>query len=180
MKPHAFTKGLMTSLALLWGAASAADDTSMARLTLKEHNAARAEFGSPPLQWSSRLAEEAQRWAAHLAQTNSWRHSKSDQRRGAGENLWRGSRGYFKPSQMIASFVDERVDFVPGRFPEVSRTGYWTDVGHYTQIVWPETREVGCALATGERFDVLVCRYWPAGNRIGATISPREKVAALD
>lgn len=28
--------------------------------------------------------------------------SRPSQRRGAGENLWRGSRGYFNPSQMIA------------------------------------------------------------------------------
>ena len=50
-------------------------------------------------------------------------------------------------------------------------------MGHYTQIVWPETREVGRAMASGQRFDVLVCRYWPSGNVIGHAIAPRTKVA---
>ncbi|WP_197707084.1 CAP domain-containing protein [Calothrix sp. NIES-3974] len=27
-------------------------------------------------------------------------------------------------------------------------TGNWVDVGHYTQIIWRNTTEVGCAIAT--------------------------------
>lgn len=167
----------LAALALSWGAATIAQDTQAERIWLHEHNAARAEFGSAPLRWNEGLAREALEWARHLAARNQLRHSEREERSGAGENLWMGSRGFSTPSRMISSFVDERRDFVPGRFPQVSRTGRWSDVGHYTQIVWPETREVGCALASGERFDVLVCRYWPAGNVIGQTITPRSKVA---
>jgi hypothetical protein len=48
--------------------------------------------------------------------------------------------------------------------------------GHYTQMVWNTTKEVGCAIAkstvggesrgtrTGELWSYLVCRYKPAGN----------------
>ena len=44
-----------------------------------------------------------------------------------------------------------------------SATG--TDViGHYTQMVWKSTTDVGCATATGNNYDVLVCRYNPPGN----------------
>lgn len=100
------------------------------------------------------------------------RHAGLSQRDGQGENLWMGTRGYFSPQQMIASFTDEARLFYPGRFPEVSRTGNWSDVGHFTQIVWPQTREVGCALETSAQFDVLVCRYWPAGNIIGEVLAP--------
>jgi len=31
-------------------------------------------------------------------------------------------------------------------------------------VVWRDTQEVGCAVATARGNDVLVCRYWPAGN----------------
>ncbi|HCS18663.1 MAG TPA: SCP-like extracellular, partial [Erythrobacter sp.] len=32
------------------------------------------------------------------------------------------------------------------------------------QVVWRDTQEVGCAVVTARGNDVLVCRYWPAGN----------------
>lgn len=172
-----FVKAIGALVALCASVAAFAQDTAAERVWLQEHNSARAEFGSAPLRWNPALAREAQGWARHLAARNQLRHSQRSERGGAGENLWMGTRGYFKPTQMIASFVEERAHFVPGRFPEVSRTGVWEDVGHYTQIVWPETRELGCALAAGAQYDVLVCRYWPAGNRIGDTIIPQRKVA---
>ncbi len=64
----------------------------------------------------------------------------------------------------------ERDKFRAGTFPQVSRTGNWADVGHYTQLIWPRTQEVGCAVAKGAVNDVLVCRYSPAGNIVGETI----------
>ncbi len=167
--------------ALILGSASLAvastSHTSKERIWLNEHNAARAEFGSAPVVWNAKLANEAEGWARTLARRGHLRHSSREQRGGTGENLWMGTRGHYAPAQMIGSFVDEQADFVPGRFPQVSRTGRWSDVGHYTQIVWPETREIGCAIATGKRYDVLVCRYWPAGNLIGETLAPMAKVA---
>ena len=54
--------------------------------------------------------------------------------------------------------------FRPARFSDVSTTGNWADVGHYTQMIWPGTQRIGCAIAKAARSDVLVCRYWPAGN----------------
>jgi hypothetical protein len=177
MKAQLFAKAIFGLIALCASAFAHAQDTQDQNIWLQEHNDARAQFGSAPLRWNADLAREAQEWAIHLARTNQLRHSDNEQRGRTGENLWMGTSHYFAASDMIASFLEERRHFVPGRFPQVSRTGRWSDVGHYTQIVWPETREVGCALATGARFDVLVCRYWPAGNLIGETIAPRTKVA---
>jgi hypothetical protein len=71
---------------------------------------------------------------------------------------------------MIASWSAERSRFRPGIFPAVSRTGNWADIGHYSQMIWPATTRVGCAIASSARVDVLVCRYAPAGNIDGRRV----------
>jgi hypothetical protein len=155
----------------------AAQEPSAKAVWLKAHNAERAEFGVAPLRWNPALAADAKGWADVLARGNTLRHSPQSVRAGQGENLWMGTRGYYAPEQMLAAFAEEKQYFRSGTFPQVSRTGNWADVGHYTQIVWAETREVGCALSSGQHFDVLVCRYWPAGNVIGTRIAPRVEIA---
>ncbi|MEM7778910.1 MAG: CAP family protein [Pseudomonadota bacterium] len=138
------------------------------------HNAERAEFGVPALRWSDALEREARDWAETLARDEVMRHSSYQERKGTGENLWMGTAGYYRAEQMIAHFAAEKQYFAPGRFPQVSRTGDWSDVGHFTQIVWADTREVGCAMARGARYDFLVCRYYPSGNVMGRRIIPGE------
>ncbi len=102
-----------------------------------------------------------------LARRRAFEHSGHE---GVGENLWMGTSGYYSVEQMIGGFVEEGRHFRAGTFPDVSRTGDWADVGHYSQLIWPGTREVGCALVRGGRDEVLVCRYWPAGNIIGQQV----------
>lgn len=139
---------------------------------LAEHNAERKELGLEPLRWSHSLRRDAQGWANELAARGQFRHSPDLLAIGQGENLWRGDVGRHAPWEMIDLFLAERRIFRPGVFPDVSTTGRWSDVGHYTQIIWPETREVGCATAVNARHEVLVCRYWPAGNVMGYRLDP--------
>ncbi len=135
---------------------------------LSTHNAERARMGTPPLIWSSKLEADALRWAKQLAATNRFEHAPQKRGKGAtGENLWMGTRGSYSPREMIGGWIEEKKDYVPGRFPKVSRTGRWSDVGHYTQLIWSATRELGCAVASNAQDDILVCRYFPAGNFIG-------------
>ena len=144
--------------------ASGGPNNRFAAELLDAHNRARSHDGVPPLDWNPALAQQARRWAQVLASEGQMRHASQADRAGAGENLWMGSAGAYSASVMVNAFVDEKRHFKPGKFPHISRTGNWRDVGHYTQVIWQGTREVGCAVAKGERDDFLVCRYWPAGN----------------
>lgn len=144
---------------------------------LAAHNVARDEVGIAPLVWSERLARDAQGWADHLAARDLYDHASPQERKGQGENLWRGTRGYWTAWETVGFFVEEKQHFRPGAFPDVSRTGQWRDVAHYTQVIWPQTREVGCAIAHTPSDEVLVCRYWPAGNVWGHRIDPAEHIA---
>ena len=131
------------------------------------HNAERARLGLPPLMWNAALAREADDYAKILLARGALAHASANDRKGNGENLWMGTAGAWNSDAMVGMFLDERRYFRAAAFPDVSLTGNWSDVGHYTQIVWRDTKEVGCALDSGGGMDVLVCRYFPAGNVFG-------------
>ena len=131
------------------------------------HNAERARLGVPPLKWNAELARDASDWAKVLLARGALEHAGDADRKGSGENLWMGTAGAWNPDAMIGMFLEERRYFRAATFPDVSLTGNWKDVGHYTQIVWRDTREVGCAVDSGNGRDVLVCRYHPPGNELG-------------
>ncbi|WP_240309575.1 MULTISPECIES: CAP domain-containing protein [Sphingomonas] len=131
---------------------------------LAPHNIERSRWGVAPLQWDQGLAEAADGYAAELARTNRWQHSAKASRQGQGENLWMGSHGAFSPEQMVGRWLSEGGAYRRGVFPQVSRTGHWSDVGHFTQIIWRQTTRVGCAIRSNGQWDYLVCRYSPHGN----------------
>ncbi|HCA95824.1 MAG TPA: hypothetical protein DEP38_14640 [Cyanobacteria bacterium UBA9226] len=128
---------------------------------LNAHNKYRTEVNIPGLTWSDEVAKSAQKWADNLAATNSFEHSGTNY----GENIWQGTANAYTQTDMVDGWGSEKKDFKYGTFPDVSSTGDWSDVGHYTQIVWKNTKEVGCGLATSQDGnDILVCQYNPPGN----------------
>jgi len=141
------------------------------RLT-RPQNAERATVGLPAMAWDPALAEAASDYAAELARTGKWGHSRPDQRSGQGENLWMGTRAAFTLEEMVDGWLTERRMFRRGTFPNVSKSGSWHDVGHYTQIIWADTMRVGCAIGSSRAFDYLVCRYSAPGNVMGERVGP--------
>lgn len=150
---------------LLIGGASYSDTFDMR--VLAAHNAERAALGIPPLKWNSELVQSAHAWGNYLATTGRFEHAPERRYDPEGENLWAGTRGYFSPEAMVNGWVREKRYFKPGVFPYNSTTGRVADVGHYTQLMWRDTFEVGCAMVRGGGEDVLVCRYRNAGNYLG-------------
>ena len=134
---------------------------------LAAHNAERAAIGVPPLAWDDRLATEARAWANQLAATGRFQHSADDAGKPEGENLWAGTPRAFSPEAMVGLWVSEKKDYRPGVFPNNSRSGDVENVGHYTQLIWRGSGQVGCASAIGQSEEFLVCRYSSAGNVYG-------------
>jgi len=139
--------------------------TNMDSRLLAAHNRERSALGIAPLAWDTDLAANAEEWAGHLAELNDLEHFTDDV--DEGENLWLGPRRDFSPEAMVGLWVEEKKNFVPGVFPDNSRTGVLDDVGHYTQLMWRDTRRVGCAVSDNGEHEILVCRYARAGNVIG-------------
>jgi hypothetical protein len=134
---------------------------------LAAHNRERLDLGLEPLNWNPALAQSAQQWADYLASTGRFEHAPENRAAPEGENLWAGTKGYFAPEAMVDAWIREKRFFRVGLFPDNSITGKVEDIGHYTQVVWRATTQVGCAEAASASEDILVCRYAEAGNYRG-------------
>jgi hypothetical protein len=141
----------------------------LAQRLLDAHNRERALVGAPPLQWDADLAAHAASYGPVLASLRHLVHSPREGRPGERENLAMAWHGTMTAQQLVNMWSSEKQLLQPGLFPAVSRTGQWEDVAHYTQMVWPTTTRVGCAIFAVD-WDYLICRYSPPGNIDGKPI----------
>jgi len=131
---------------------------AMPEQMLDAHNAVRAKLHLPPLFWSEKLTRAAQEWANTLIKEGTFHHpAKSPW----GQNLYAVTGGEFLPEQIVNGWASEASSY---DYKNNQCTGM---CGHYTQLVWRDTREVGCAVARGGNREVWVCDYSPPGNYIG-------------
>ena len=164
-------------IALTLAAAPAAAQDPLAARLLAAHNQERLAVGHAPLQWDERLAADAAAYASVLASVRRLVHSPRHARPGQSENLAMATRGSRSPEQLVHLWSREKQLLRPGVFPAVSRTGRWEDVAHYTQMVWPTTTRVGCAIHRAD-WDYLVCRYSPKGNIDGKPVFGASAIAS--
>jgi len=150
-------------------AAQAGASGDIAARLLSAHNRERAAVGAAPLQWDPVLAAHAASYGATLVRLRALVHSPRESRSGERENLAMAWHGTMNAEQMIGLWINEKRLLSAGLFPAVSRTGQWEDVAHYTQMVWPTTTRVGCAIVSAD-WDYLVCRYSPPGNIDGKPV----------
>ena len=150
-------------------------ETTQQTEMITAHNKYRSEVGTPPLTWSAKLASTAQIYADTLKAAKGCKpiHSRSTE---LGENLyWASAISYsngtskpqvITPTQVTDSWGSEKADYNYG-------TNTCTNgkiCGHYTQIIWKTTAQVGCGKAVcSDNSQVWVCNYSPAGNFIGET-----------
>jgi hypothetical protein len=165
---------LIASAALLVGTAAIAQPApqgatgEIAERILAAHNKERAAVGAPPLQWDATLADHAASYGPVLASLRHLVHSPREGRPNERENLAMAWHGTMSPEDLVGMWSRERQLLEAGSylFPGTSRTGNWQDIAHYTQMVWPTTTHVGCAVYSAD-WDYLICRYSPPGNKDG-------------
>ncbi|EFJ45359.1 hypothetical protein VOLCADRAFT_75954 [Volvox carteri f. nagariensis] len=130
------------------------------------HNQYRTRHGSPALGWNNTLAQQAKNWAANLALNNSCGLYHEGV---AGENLYMASTS----SQTSPLNCSRAVDAWYGEISlyKFTSTPYtdntFSSIGHFTQVVWASTAQVGCGAVRGTNCYVVSCRYAPPGNIIG-------------
>jgi len=122
---------------------------------LDTHNRYRAQHCAPPLTWSPKLAAAAQLWANTLkAKGCAFEHSGGP----TGENLAAGTTGALDAKATVAMWYDEIKGY------SFKQPGFSMQTGHFTQVVWRGTTQIGCGMSQCKGLDVWVCEYDPPGN----------------
>jgi uncharacterized protein YkwD len=124
------------------------------------HDQLRARHCAPPLAWSPALAQVAQQWAETLAAREcAFEHNPDVE---YGENLaFFAPVGSMSPEAIAQGWYDEI------RAYRFDRPGFSMQTGHFTQLVWASTTEIGCGAVTCGDGEIWVCNYAPPGNVMG-------------
>ncbi len=130
------------------------------------------------VEWSPELARDAREWAQRLRDERGCglehRPRSGAFARRHGENLYwasalRWSNGATEPQEVTPAQVVESWYSEKQHYDHASNSCARGKVcGHYTQVVWADSKRIGCARAScQDDSQVLVCNYDPPGNYIG-------------
>lgn len=132
-----------------------------AQAILDYHNKVRADVKVEKMTWSPVLGAWAQQWADALnALGCKFQHRRPNK---YGENLYMGSAHAFNGVSGVKAWESEKKYYAGGKLTSQN----WYKSGHYTQVVWRKTTEVGCAQTVCKGMMILVCNYNPPGNFMG-------------
>lgn len=122
---------------------------------IEAHNRLRARHCAPPLAWSPKLAQVAQKWANTLRDKGcAFGHSGGNY----GENLAAGTIGTLDAESVVKMWYDEIAHY---KFPD---GGFSPETGHFTQVVWRGTSQLGCGRSLCKTMEIWVCEYDRPGN----------------
>ncbi|XP_070545243.1 Golgi-associated plant pathogenesis-related protein 1-like [Ptychodera flava] len=126
---------------------------------LNAHNSYRKAHGVPTLKMTKKLNKYAQNWADRLAKAGKLEHRSN---RKYGECIaWQKSQTGMTGNQAVEKLYNEINQYDWNR-PEHSPA-----TGHFTQVVWKSSRELGigyCVNPKDSKDVYAVFNYNPAGN----------------
>ncbi|XP_024939236.1 uncharacterized protein LOC107266196 isoform X3 [Cephus cinctus] len=133
---------------------------------LDTHNFYRARHGVPPLRLNKQLCKASQDWANILAAKSRLEHRTNID---YGENLycmWSSNpKTIVGGEEPVNEWYAEEAQHQYGKEPTTLKTG------HFTQVVWRDSTELGVGMARNRNGEVyVVCNYNPAGNFLGSFI----------
>ncbi|XVF17796.1 hypothetical protein REPUB_Repub10bG0154800 [Reevesia pubescens] len=145
-------------------AAASPGITAAAREFLEAHNQARSAVGVGPLKWSEQLGNATSLLARYQRNKMGCQFANltADHKYGANQ-LW-GSGAAVTPRMAVDTWVKEKdyYDYATNSCAPNHRCGV------YTQVVWKNSSELGCAQATCKDQVILtICFYNPPGNFVG-------------
>ncbi|XP_024660319.2 GLI pathogenesis-related 2 [Maylandia zebra] len=138
-------------------AANQVTDESFKKEFLHTHNAYRAQHGAPPLTFNTELDDAAQKWANQMLAKKKLGHSDTDD----GENVfyaWSSETKTLTGKEAVDSWYSEIKDY------DFKKSGHQPKTGHFTQVVWKSSTELGVGIATDGNTVFVVGQYRPAGN----------------
>jgi pathogenesis-related protein 1 len=131
---------------------------NLASTMLAAHNRIRARVGVPALTWSDALSAQSREWANTLLTRNRFIHRPHSP---YGENLYEISGRAASAADVVDRWASESRNY------DYSSNQCRGVCGHYTQIVWRNTKAMGCGVARGGGREIWVCNYDPPGNVVG-------------
>jgi uncharacterized protein YkwD len=124
-----------------------------------EHNRHRADHCTPALKWSATLASHAQTSADRCSNSHNTAELDAQQE---GENLYNGNgAGFTTPKAASDFWYNEWMNYNFDT-PVLVLQGKMN--GHFTQMVWKDTTEIGCAAKVCSNGTFYSCRYHKRGN----------------
>ena len=119
------------------------------------------------LRENSNLTQIAQNYAEYLLANDMFEHSGSKFNGDAmGENLhYNSSTGdvSYQPGIATDNWYNEIADYDFANGDSINGKA----VGHFTQVVWKNTKEAGFGVAMNDHKCVVVGNYYPSGNFMG-------------
>ena len=130
---------------------------------LDAHNNYRAKHHVGKLILSKELCDIAQAYAEELARTGNFAHSNgSFHGDNMGENLFACYGMKISGKMMTDDWYNEIKQY------DFNNPGYISGTGHFTQVVWKGSEQVGFGFAQArDGYYYGVANYYPAGNFIG-------------
>ncbi|MCK9294720.1 MAG: CAP domain-containing protein [Desulfobulbaceae bacterium] len=170
----------LPALLSLTTASRAGEFTIDAAAMVKAHNEQRAAVGSPKVKWSKELESKAINRLKQLQKLGCvmkhsgpgenlfWASARetANKKNAFGQWIWHSTVQKISEKEVVSMWASEKEWYAGDRGTCHAPLG--ETCGHYTQLVWEDTREIGCGRSIcRDKSQVWLCLYSPSGNIIG-------------